>query len=613
MGGVLIATLRHNIALESDICLAEAELRVLSGLHEGAALRRLSSRDELEAYARSLGANGAELELLTHTLRDEGTIALVVEGLNPKKFEGIILRASFLQDLLFRSVGDYKPSRMAQKLSRARVEQEKNLVRAITLCAVLEYSAKLVSNREKGSHVNEVLDALVNYLLDGKVPNTSSLRSVRAAIDARKTTLYLTHELHLYKGKFFPRLVRSLINRYADGPDSIIADPFVGSGTTLLEASLLGFKSIGIDVDPTSVMISSEKLSLVGVEPSRMWRLCNDMLAATTDDLSLFANGSLSLHGWERYKVEAPEPMRGRLRKRGNEEGYDLLGEVENDSAKARCLIAQIPEDLRPIYRVCLSHALTKKLRLRFVGIGNGRFTIDVAKVGVLELFLKKSFHVLALAEIFHWLDQSGAEFVQPQVIRGSAKSFSDIVKSPVQLVVTSPPYIPASSGREHYARARAIPLVFSDAATVDELDRLDGDFIGEMSASSDVGSDIVMPTSIRRTLDFLSSDEQRRPKFLPTQNYYLDSLSVLKSINERLRDDGKAIFVVAKSHTFYVHHSKKILHTADAATAMADLGKLAGLKIKEVIDIPLHKSGGLNARPRSTDDYSEAAIVFEK
>ena len=37
-------------------------------------------------------------------------------------------------------------------------------------------------------------------------------------------------------------------------------DNFVGSGTTLLEASTLGISSIGIDIDPLSVLISQAKL-----------------------------------------------------------------------------------------------------------------------------------------------------------------------------------------------------------------------------------------------------------------------------------------------------------------------------------------------------------------
>lgn len=121
------------------------------------------------------------------------------------------------------------------------------------------------------------------------------------------------------------------------------------------------------------------------------------------------------------------------------------------------------------------------------------------------------------------------------------------------------------------------------------------------------------MPTAIKRTFEFLRNDKQRLPKYLPTLNYYVDLEKVLVSTRECLSDTGKALFVVASAHTFYIHKTKQILHTVDATRAVSELGVKAGLKLEEIIRIPLKKSGGLNARPRSTDEYSESVVVFSK
>jgi site-specific DNA-methyltransferase (cytosine-N4-specific) len=40
---------------------------------------------------------------------------------------------------------------------------------------------------------------------------------------------------------------------------SLIADPFCGSGTSLVEASLFGVPTIGVDFDPLAVLISNAK------------------------------------------------------------------------------------------------------------------------------------------------------------------------------------------------------------------------------------------------------------------------------------------------------------------------------------------------------------------
>lgn len=71
-------------------------------------------------------------------------------------------------------------------------------------------------------------------------------------------TQYLTHSIHRYSGKFIPQIARRAIEILSDEGD-VILDPYAGSGTTLLEASLLGRESIGIDLNPIAVLIARAK------------------------------------------------------------------------------------------------------------------------------------------------------------------------------------------------------------------------------------------------------------------------------------------------------------------------------------------------------------------
>lgn len=70
-----------------------------------------------------------------------------------------------------------------------------------------------------------------------------------------------THKFHRYPGKFIPHVPRWAIKRYLGEPtpNSVVVDPFCGSGTTLAEASSLGVRSIGIDVDPIARLVSRVK------------------------------------------------------------------------------------------------------------------------------------------------------------------------------------------------------------------------------------------------------------------------------------------------------------------------------------------------------------------
>jgi 16S rRNA G966 N2-methylase RsmD len=64
------------------------------------------------------------------------------------------------------------------------------------------------------------------------------------------STGYATHGLFPYRGKFHPQLIKGLINILGIEKDTTILDPMSGSGTTNVEAALLGIKSVAVDVSP---------------------------------------------------------------------------------------------------------------------------------------------------------------------------------------------------------------------------------------------------------------------------------------------------------------------------------------------------------------------------
>jgi len=70
---------------------------------------------------------------------------------------------------------------------------------------------------------------------------------------------YLTHWIYPYKGKFHPQMIRALLNVLKLKPGETVLDPFIGSGTTALEAQLLGINCVGIDVSPLCVIQSKVK------------------------------------------------------------------------------------------------------------------------------------------------------------------------------------------------------------------------------------------------------------------------------------------------------------------------------------------------------------------
>src|SRR5687768_3508295 len=77
-------------------------------------------------------------------------------------------------------------------------------------------------------------------------------------LDTFKDKGYLTHNFHPYPAKFVPQIPRAVILALTKVGESVL-DPFCGSGTTLVEASILKRQSVGFDLNPIAGLVSRVK------------------------------------------------------------------------------------------------------------------------------------------------------------------------------------------------------------------------------------------------------------------------------------------------------------------------------------------------------------------
>lgn len=68
----------------------------------------------------------------------------------------------------------------------------------------------------------------------------------------------LTHNFYRYPARFSPDFVRAMLKEFSK-PGDLIYDPFMGGGTTLVEAAALGRHSIGTDISSLAAFISQVK------------------------------------------------------------------------------------------------------------------------------------------------------------------------------------------------------------------------------------------------------------------------------------------------------------------------------------------------------------------
>lgn len=100
--------------------------------------------------------------------------------------------------------------------------------------------------------------------VDGKLSYYYLFSQIKSN-DFNEGSGYLTHGIDFYRGSFHGQMVRGLINSCNLKSNSVILDPFCGSGTTLIEAKTLDFNSIGIDINPIACLSSVIKTQLLNL------------------------------------------------------------------------------------------------------------------------------------------------------------------------------------------------------------------------------------------------------------------------------------------------------------------------------------------------------------
>ena len=426
-------------------------------------------------------------------------------------------------------------------------------------------------------------------------PNASGLTQLvgdfargrdQAGLQKKGTAAPHLHGLHRYKARFFPRLAR-MLHHQAEAP---VLDPFVGSGTALIEASLLGQASKGVDIDPLSCLISQAKLDLLHLPP--------ETLAKGIAQLGEPDGGAYRLPPWMARKFERKGELEAQAQHESAIAGWiNALERVEDPLAKR-------------VLSVCVSDGINRKFNVRMMGTGVGRFALEIRKTR-LDVFVRKSIDAsLRQARIFKALKNAyGLEPAPAEVIQGDAGAlpFADESQG---FILTSPPYLPAASGREAYLFSKSIALTALGLMDVEDIESGRAKVMGSMKAGA--AQFHALPQGVTDLVDWLAQDELRAIKSQPTLAYYQDLQRALREAHRVLRPGAKSCWVVGKESVFYTFKTRAVLRRVPCDRLFMEIAEKEGLQVVECIDIELQKRN-LNARPRSKDPYFETAIILQK
>ncbi|MEW6227358.1 MAG: DNA methyltransferase [Bacillota bacterium] len=334
-----------------------------------------------------------------------------------------------------------------------------------------------------------------------------------------ENSTYASHALHAFAAKFPPQLPRLFIERLTTEGETVL-DPMAGSGTTLLEAYLLGRQAIGVDIDPLAVKMARVK---------------------TTPLETSVQNLGLDVVFRARFLMGSPA-VEHQLRVRFDEESkrfidYWFLPQTQQELMALIYAIEEFPEDSaeRRFLEVVFSSVIITKS-------GGVSLARDLAHTRPHRDLSKKPKNAIdQFAERVRKLHQSFSALPNsrslPEVRLGDARCL-DIADNSVHLVITSPPYANAID----YMRAHKFSLVWMGRPPND-LSFLRGEYIGSEKAQTGVSE--AMPEFVSEIVSRVEAKDARKAKVLTR---YFSDMSRCISEMHRVLVPGRVVVLVVGS-----------------------------------------------------------------
>ncbi|MFW9855557.1 MAG: DNA methyltransferase [Candidatus Thorarchaeota archaeon] len=214
----------------------------------------------------------------------------------------------------------------------------------------------------------------------------------------------VTRTYYSYPAKFLAKLPQGLISRFTLEGD-LVLDPFVGGGTTGLEAMILNRRFIGYDINPFAILVSKVKTTYI--KPHRL----NQELICLCQDLNMVSEG---LNG----VLDEGDKMCL---------GPQISREIEGLALK----ISRISdEDVQRFFKLALIHTV------KIVGRRDFEIRKGGQNVSIHPIFERKCNKMIR-----NMADLPRHPLYIPKFMQSSSQNLDIIQDSEVDLIIGSPPY----------------------------------------------------------------------------------------------------------------------------------------------------------------------------
>lgn len=360
----------------------------------------------------------------------------------------------------------------------------------------------------------------------------------------RSETNYITHGYHRYPAKFIPQIVRRLILENSCKGD-LILDPFGGCGTTLIEAKILGRKSIGLDINPVAKLITAVKISALKPEMlKKSWERFPDYYKQTEHKTRKIIHSEEVGYWFEREMVEDLDIL------------FQSIHKVNNLY-------------IRRFYLCAFSNILKNTSRWLMKSI-KPQVDPSKSKVDLLDVFNRQVKQMIVKNnEYYELLLKSRNLSVYSKMYLSDSTKKLPITENSVDLIITSPPYVISYE----YADLHQLTLYWlGDYGHIyprwkgysNNFKYLKRKFVGTKNKSILLQKKLLSPTAINIVSQLEGSKYARSVK-----GYFLDMSSAFKQMFRVLDFKRKAAIILGNTTLTGV----KINNAEVASELMSNLG----------------------------------------
>lgn len=350
----------------------------------------------------------------------------------------------------------------------------------------------------------------------------------------------LTHQIHPYPAKLLPHIAYFFARASVlFDKEKIVLDPFCGSGTVALEASLSGCTPWVSDANPLALLLTKVKTTpydTIYLNETRKKIIKKALQYKTAPEIKII-NPSL---WYSPEKKSTLEKLARAIREICSE--YDLDFFLASFSAVAKKMsyadpAISVPVKLKTKEKFTVD--INKKIEDRIDWVKNANVYEEFSKICELNISRVDEANLLMPT-------RKAAITVGADARRlCQMDSESPLLAASVPLVITSPPY----GSAQKYIRASSLSLNWLELAAPNELSTLESKSIGREHVPQNrelAGKAKKLPAEYEKMLKKVGSKNITREKI--TRKYLEEMDDVISEIDRVLAPNGRAVFVVGNN-----------------------------------------------------------------